>query len=87
VPCFKALDEVGQLEQIRHAKGGTTGGEDHTGVRGSKAGPGCWQDPHMIRSLVEADAVFSPTMAVAENLKLLAVQGVKGMSDREHSFR
>ena len=87
VPFFKALDELGKLEQIRHAKGGTTGGEDDTGVRGSKAGPSSRQDPHMIRSLVEADPVFSPTMAVAENLKLLAVQGVKGMSDRENSFR
>jgi hypothetical protein len=31
--------------------------------------------------------IFSPTMAVAEDLKLLAVQGVKGMGDRENSFR
>jgi len=87
VPFFNALDEVGKLEQIRHAKGGTTGGEDDTGIRGSKAGPRSRQDPHVIRSLVEADPIFSPTMAVAENLKLLAVQGMKGMGDREKSFR
>ena len=87
VPFFKALDEVGKLEQIRHAKGGTTGGEDDTGVKGSKAGPSSRQDPHVIRSLVEADPIFSPTMAVAENLKLPVVQGMKGMGDREKSFR
>jgi hypothetical protein len=87
VPFFKAPDEVGKLEQIRHAKGGPTGSEDDTGIKGSKASPGSRQDPHVIRRLVEADPIFSPTMAVAENLKLLAVQGVKGMSDREHSFR
>jgi hypothetical protein len=87
VPCFNAPDEVGKLEQISHAKGGTTGSEDDTGVRGSKAGPSSRQDPHMIRSLIEADPIFSPTVAVAENLKLLAVQGVKGMGDREKSFR
>ncbi len=87
MPFFKTLDEVGKLEQIRHAKGSTTGGEDDTGIRGSKASPSSRQDPHMIRSLVEADPIFSPAMAVAENLKLLAVQGVKGMSDRENSFR
>jgi hypothetical protein len=87
VPFFKTLDEVGKLEQIRHAKGSTTGGQDDTGIKGSKARPSSWQDPHMIRRLVEADPIFSPTMAVAENLKLLAVQGVKGMSDRENPFR
>jgi len=87
VPFFNAPDEVGELEQIRHAKGGTTGGEDHTGVRGSKAGPGSRQDPHMIRSLVEADPIFSPTMAVVENLKLLAIQGMKGMGHCEKSLR
>ena len=87
MPFFNALDEVGKLEQIRHAKGGTTGGEDNTGVKGSKAGPSSRQDPHVICSLVEADPIFSPTMAVAENLKLLAVQGMKGMGDREKSFR
>jgi len=87
VPFFKALDEVGKLEQIRHAKGGTTGGENDTGIRGSKASPSSRQNPHMIRSLVEADPIFSPTVAVAENLKLSAVQGMKGMGHRENSFR
>jgi len=87
VPFFNAPDEVGKLEQIRHAKGGTTGGEDNTGVRESKAGPSSRQDPHMIRSLVKSDTIFSPTMAVVENLKLLAIQGMKGMGNREKSLR
>jgi len=87
VPFFKAPDEVGKLEQIRHAKGGPTSGEDDNGVRGSKARPSSWQYPHMIRSLVEADPIFSPTVTVAENLKLLTIQGMKGMGNREKSLR
>ena len=87
VSFFNALDEVRKLEQISHAKGGTTSGQDDTGVRGSKAGPSSRQDPHMIRSLVEADPIFSPTVAVVEDLKLLTVQGMKGMGDGENSFR
>ncbi len=84
---FDAPNVVGKLQQIRHTKGGPTGGEDDTGVRGSKAGPSSRQDPHMIRSLVEADPIFSPTVAVVEDLKLLTVQGMKGMGDREKSLR
>ena len=87
VPFFNAPDEVGKLEQIRHAKGGTTGCKHHAGVRGSKAGPSSRQYPHLIRSLVEADPIFSPTVAVVEDLKLLTVQGMKGMGDCENSFR
>jgi hypothetical protein len=87
VPFFNAPDEVGKLEQIRHAKGGTTSGEDDTGIRGSKAGPSSRQYPYMIRRLVESDPIFSPTVPVAENLKLLAVQGMKGMGHREKSLR
>jgi hypothetical protein len=87
VPFFKAPDEVGKLEQISHAKGDTTDGQDATSVRGSKAGPSSRQDPHLISSLVEADPIFSPTVAVVEDLKLLTVQGMKGMGDGENSFR
>jgi len=87
VPFFNAPDEVGKLQQIRHAKGGTTGGEDDTRVRGSKAGPSSWQDPHPIRSLVEGDTIFPPAGAIAENLKLLAVERMKGVGHRENSFR
>src|ERR1700730_4311480 len=79
IAFFDVLNEVGKLEQINHTKGGSTGGEDDTGIRGSKTGPSSWQDSHLIRSLVEGDAIFPPTGAIAENLKLLAIQGMKGM--------
>ena len=85
-PLFDAPDEVGKLQQIRHAKGGTTGGKDHTRVCWSKAGPGGWQRPDMIGSLVKGDAIFSPIVPVGEDLKLLAVQGMERMGDRENSF-
>ena len=41
----------------------------------------------MIRSIVKGDAIFSPIVPVGEDLKLLAVQGMKGVGDREHSLR
>ncbi len=84
---FNALDELGKLHQLSDAKGGSTGSKDDTGIRGSKAGPGCWQRPDMLRSLVKGDAIFPPIVPVGEDLKLLAVQGMKRMGDREHSFR
>ena len=86
MPLFDAPDEVGKLEQIRHAKGGATGGEDDAGIRGSKAGPGRWQHPHMLRGLVKGDAIFPPVVPTGEDLKLLAVQRMKRMGDRENSF-
>ena len=86
VPLFNAPDEASKLQQIRHAKGRTTSRKYHTGIRGSQAGPGCWQRSDTIRRLVKRDAVFSPIVPVGEDLKLLAVQGMKGMSDRENSF-
>jgi hypothetical protein len=83
---FDALDELGKLHQISDAKGGSTGSKDDTGIRGSKAGPGCWQRSHVARGIVKGDAIFSPVVPVAEDLKLLAVQGMKRMGDRENSF-
>jgi hypothetical protein len=40
----------------------------------------------MIRSLVKGDTIFPPIVPVREDLKLLTVQGMKGMGDRENSF-
>ena len=87
MPFFNALNEAGKLEQIRHAKGRATSCKYHTGIRGSKAGPGRWQCSDMLRGLVKGDAIFPPVMSAGEDLKLLAVQRVKGMGDRENSFR
>ena len=78
---------MGKLQQISHTKGSSTGGKGHPGVRRNKAGPGSRQAPDVIRSLVKRDAVFSPIVPIGEDLKLLAVQGMKGMGDREYSFR
>ena len=41
----------------------------------------------MIRGLVKNDTIVSPIVAVVEDLKLLTVQGMKGMGDCENSFR
>lgn len=87
VSFLDVLNEVSKFKQITHPKGGAPRGEDDTGVGGSKACPSRWQDPHPIWRLVEGDAIFSPAGAIAENLKLLAVQRMKGVGDREHSFR
>ncbi len=40
----------------------------------------------MIRGLVKNDTIVSPIVAVVEDLKLLAVQGMKGMRDGKPSF-
>jgi len=41
----------------------------------------------MIRGLVKGDPICPPIVAIVEDLKLLAVQWMKGMGDREYSFR
>ena len=78
---------MGKLQQIRHTKGGSTGGKDPTSISRRKAGPRSREYPHVISCLVKRDPIFSPIVAVVKNLKLLTVQGMKGMGDREHSFR
>jgi hypothetical protein len=83
---FDPLEKLGQSQQIRHAKDGSTGGKDPTSIRRRKTGPSSRQYPHVISSLVEGDTIFFPTVAVVEDLKLLTVQGMKGMGDREYSF-
>jgi hypothetical protein len=40
----------------------------------------------MVSSLVKGDTILSPIVPVGEDLKLLAVQGMEGMGDREYSF-
>jgi len=84
---FDVPDEQGKLQEICHAKGGSTGGKHHTGIKGSNAGPGCWQRSHVARGIVKGDPIFSPIVPVAEDLKLLAIQRMEGMGDRANSFR
>jgi len=40
----------------------------------------------MIRGLVKSDTIFSPIVAVIEDLKLLSKQRMKGMGNCEYSF-
>ncbi len=86
VSLFDSMNEMGKLEQIADAKGRATGCKRDAGIRESQARPGCWQRPDAIRRLVKGDAIFPPIVSVGEDLKLLAVQGMKGMGDRENSF-
>jgi hypothetical protein len=83
---FEAPDELGKLQEICHAKGGSTSCQNHTGIRGSNAGPGCGQRSHVARDIVKGDPIFSPIVPAAEDLKLLAVQRMKRVGDRENSF-
>jgi len=83
---FDTPDELGKLQEISHAKGRSTSCQDHTGIRGSSAGPGCWQRAHVARGIVKGDPILSPIVPIAEDLKLLAIQRVKRVGDRENSF-
>ena len=83
---FEARDELGKLQEICHAKGGSTSRKNHTGIRGSNAGPGCWERSHVARGIIKGDPIFSPIVPVAQELKLLAIQGMKRVGDRENSF-
>ena len=83
---FDTPDKLAKLQEVGHAKGGATSCQNHTGIRGSKAGPGCWQRSHMARGIVKGDPIFSPIVPIAEDLKLLAIQRVKRVDDGENSF-
>jgi hypothetical protein len=86
VSLFDSIHELGKLQEICHAKGGATSCQNHTGIREIQTGPGCWQRSYVTRGIVKGDPIFSPIVPVAEDLKLLAVQGMKRMGDRENSF-
>ncbi|SRR6266567_1412329 len=86
LPLVDSLEEVSQSKEIRHPKDGTTLGKLPTSIRRHKARPGCRERPHTIRGLVKRDTIVPPIVAVVEDLKLLIVQWMKGMGDREHSL-
>ena len=81
------MEEVSESKEIRYPKDGTTLGKHHAGIRRHKARPGCRERPHLIRGLVKRDPIFPPIVAEVEKLKLLAIQGMKGMGNREKSLR
>jgi len=74
------------LQQIRHAKGSSTGGKHHIGRRRNNARPSGWQPSHVVRGIVKGDAIFSPIVSATQDLKLLAVQRMERMSDGEKSL-
>ena len=76
-----------KLEEISHAKGRSTSSEDDTGIRRNKASPSRWERPDVLRGFVKGNPIFSPIVPVAEDLKLLTVQRMKGMGYREYSLR
>jgi len=78
---------LGKVQQIGHAKGGSTSCNDHIGGRRNNAGPDGWQPSYMVRGIVKGDPIFSPIVSAAEDLKLLAVQGMEGMGHGEKSLR
>jgi len=86
LPLVDSLEEVSQSKKIRHPKDGTTLGKHPTSIRRHKARPGCRERPHVIRSLVKGDTIFPPIVAIVEDFKLLPVQGMKGMGNREYSL-
>ena len=47
-----------------------------------------WSAPvGQIATVLDSDAILPPVMPVGQDLKLPAVEGMKGMSDREQSLR
>ena len=86
-PVLDALEHLGQLQEIRCAKGGSASRKHDIGVGGMETGPGCWQRADMLGGIIEGDAILPPVMPVGQDLKLPAVEGMKGMSDREQSLR
>jgi hypothetical protein len=82
-----ALEQLGQLQEIRCTKSCLAGRKHDLRVWGMETGPGRRQRADMLRGIIEGDAILSPLMPVAQDLKLLTVQGMKGVGDREHSLR
>ncbi len=87
LPLVDSLQEVSQSQEILHLKSCATCSHDDTWIGRDKTGPGRWERSYMIRGLVERDPILSPVVAIIEDLKLLSVQGMKGMGNGENSFR
>jgi hypothetical protein len=84
---LEALEHLDQLQEIRYPKGGSAGRKYDIGVGWRKTGPGRRQCSDMLGGIIEGDAILPPVMPVAQDLKLLAVEGMKGMGDREQPLR
>jgi hypothetical protein len=82
-----ALEEVSQSQKILHLKSCATGSQYDTGIGRYKTCPGCWERSHVVRGLVKGDTIFTPIVAIIEDLKLLPTQGMERMGNGEKSFR
>jgi len=66
------------------------GGDDEEGVGALDVGPAGRERVHLrLAGLAEEDALLAPGMGVADELELLAAEGMEGMGDSEapRSFR
>ena len=54
-PVLDALEHLGQLQEIRCAKGGSASRKHDIGVGGMETGPGCWQRADMLGGIIEGD--------------------------------
>jgi len=84
---LEALEQLGQLQEIRGTKGCLAGRKHDTRVGWRKTGPGRRQRADMLGGIIEGDAILPPLMPVGQDLKLLAVEGMKGVGDREQALR
>src|SRR5258708_8140257 len=75
-PLFDALNEVGKLQQIRHAKGASTICKDHRGIRRNNTHPVCWQPPHWVSGIVKGSPIYSPIVPTSYNPHLLPTQPI-----------
>lgn len=73
-----------QGEQVRGAEVRSPGGDHEQGIGSLDVGPACRQRMHLCLSgPAEEDALLAPGVGVADQLELLAAQGMEGMGDSE----
>ena len=78
------MQKVRQGEQVLGAEVRPAGGDHEEGVGPLDVGPGRRQRMDLcLAGLAEEDPLLTPGMGVADELELLAAQGVEGMGDSE----
>ena len=80
------MQKVRQGEQVLGAEVRPAGGDHEEGVGALDVGPGRRQRVDLcLAGLAEEDPLLPPRVGVADQLELLAAQGMEGMGDRESS--
>ena len=73
-----------QGEQVRDAEVRPPGGDHEEGIGALDVGPGGRQRAQTcLAGLAEEDPLLAPGVGVADELELLAGEGMEGMGDRE----